>query len=77
MEDGHYLVLVSGVNGLKHHVNKCYGPVDQSDCSKWKVQVEKVMDGSHLQADDEDTDEDTAMTNTSEAMKGITPVKDV
>lgn len=57
VEDGHHLVLVSGVGGLEHHVNKCDGPIEHRDCSEQKVQVEEFLDGSHLLAAAEDIED--------------------
>ena len=34
VEHRHHLVLVSGEAGLGHHINECYGPIEQSDCSE-------------------------------------------
>lgn len=34
VEDGYYLVLVSGVGGFEYYVNKCDGFIEYRDCSE-------------------------------------------
>ena len=58
VEHRHYLVLVSGEAGLGHHINKCNGSIEQSDCSKvggtCGEGLVAAFSGAHLQDGDED-----------------------